>query len=1370
MRRAAIWGMTALVGGLVVVPAGAGQADVLPAEAGLSAATAAGSCWEIKQLRPTAADGAYWLLTPSMSEPQQFYCDMTTDGGGWVLVGKGRSDWTTDYEGKGNPSALLTPDTSPMGHTTHQLSSEAIDELLDGGRVDALSEGVRIRRARNTTGTQWQEVRLRFQQKDGWSWTFGAEHRLAGWSFDGSNGTGGTATSFGSNQSYNRVVNTTDEAKGYKLGFAYGSSVTGSSATSSYLWTASEGGRGALPYAQVFLRPRITSGDSDFRAIPDAGTAADERPQSLRSAAMVSPWGVTGLAGNSSVEGNVEVQAFTESGGKMYVGGNFRYVQRDANGTGRVEQPFLAAFDVATGEWVSSFRPELDEQVDALATLPDGTVVAGGTFTRANGATVGALVALDPVTGATRTDWNAGAENRNSAGVRVRDLEVRDGWVYVGGNFTHLYGGPNGVARYARMLGRVAVSNGSAAAGWNPNLNGTVVDTDVSDDGTRIYAAGHFSASNGSPARNVVSVDVATGTQSSPAWTPTWSTNWATYQQAVADVGDRVYVGGSEHSLFGFSTSTFQRLTGSITKDHGDFQAATVDDRGLLYAGCHCADFSYDNAYGWPTLTSGWTEAHSIGWFGIWDGATGARLPHFRPTLNMRSGSGIWALQVDSLGNVWAGGDMTTAQTTQGNRWSGGFARFTRSDSTAPGRPTSFRVTAQTDSTVSLAWNTVSDAGGGVRYQVLRDDRPIGSTTGNTGSITVPRGGEDRFFVRAIDGNGNIGASTSVLSLDAPPANTPPTAAFTATMDGLDGSFDGRGSTDAEGPIAQYAWDFGDDSTGSGAVVTHSYAEGGTYTVTLTVTDAEGATHSTTRQVVAEAPPTGEPGDRTVVPEGSSWRYRYAPGAPPAGWNTPGFDASAWDQGNAVLGWGAASVQTDIDDFATTSDRPLASYFVRSFELADASRVTRMVVDTVANDGVVVYVNGTEVARSNMPAGTITERSYASSARRENVALANPVVVEVPVGLLRNGTNVIAAETHVNYRGTPDVTFDLSAVVTEGEGPGEDPGEPGGEETSVVVPSDAQWSYRYEAGAPDAGWNTRTFDASGWDSGNAVLGFGSTDVDTDIDEFATNAERPLAAYFTRSFQVDDASAVTELVIDAVGDDGVVVYVNGVEVGRENMRDGEVTFRSYAASSRRRTVAQQSRLVVEVPTNLLVDGRNVVAAETHLNYRGTPDMSFDLEATMTTGGDGGDGGDGGGGTEESSVVVPSDAQWSYRYEAGAPDAGWNTRTFDASGWDSGNAVLGFGSTDVDTDIDEFATNAERPLAAYFTRSFQVDDASAVTELVIDAVGDDGVVVYVNGVEVGRENMRDGEVTFRSYAASSRRRTVAQQSRLVVEVPT
>ena len=290
---------------------------------------------------------------------------------------------------------------------------------------------------------------------------------------------------------------------------------------------------------------------------------------------------------------------------------------------------------------------------------------------------------------------------------------------------------------------------------------------------------------------------------------------------------------------------------------------------------------------------------------------------------------------------------------------------------------------------------------------------------------------EVSLFPRALTGNevGQLFAAGVSDSTASPPAPVAPTAAFTPTMNNLNGSFDGSASNDPDGTITSWDWEFGDGNTDSGEIVTHTYGSAGSYNVKLTVTDNQGLSNSVTHTVNATEP-SGTPVESVAVDNGAPWSWKYNAAAPPANWNTAAFNRSTWQTGNAVLGFGA-TVATDVDCCAAnTSTRPLAAYFTRAFNVPDASQVTALRLDTVANDGVVIYVNGQEVNRTNMPSGPITINSYAVSARNVNTANADPVVVDVPVGLLVDGTNIVSAESHLNYRNTRDVTFDLKATLT----------------------------------------------------------------------------------------------------------------------------------------------------------------------------------------------------------------------------------------------------------------------------------------------------------------------------------------------------
>lgn len=103
--------------------------------------------------------------------------------------------------------------------------------------------------------------------------------------------------------------------------------------------------------------------------------------------------------------------------------------------------------------------------------------------------------------------------------------------------------------------------------------------------------------------------------------------------------------------------------------------------------------------------------------------------------------------------------------------------------------------------------------------------------------------------VTACGGGGGGGGST----------NQSPTASFTATPSSgqvpLNVAFDASASTDADGSIVSYSWNFGDNTSGTGVTTSHGYTTAGTFTVTLTVTDNRGATATATRTVVTTAGP-----------------------------------------------------------------------------------------------------------------------------------------------------------------------------------------------------------------------------------------------------------------------------------------------------------------------------------------------------------------------------------------------------------------------------------------------------------------------------------------------------------------------------------
>ncbi|KRC46821.1 hypothetical protein ASE16_15560 [Leifsonia sp. Root227] len=107
-------------------------------------------------------------------------------------------------------------------------------------------------------------------------------------------------------------------------------------------------------------------------------------------------------------------------------------------------------------------------------------------------------------------------------------------------------------------------------------------------------------------------------------------------------------------------------------------------------------------------------------------------------------------------------------------------------------------------------------------------------------------------FVRAAGGNF---ADSFTIAPSGGGGNQPPTASFTNTCTDLACSFNGAASSDPDGTISTFAWDFGDGATGTGGTASHTYPAAGTYTARLTVTDNGGASGTTTKTFAVTAPP-----------------------------------------------------------------------------------------------------------------------------------------------------------------------------------------------------------------------------------------------------------------------------------------------------------------------------------------------------------------------------------------------------------------------------------------------------------------------------------------------------------------------------------
>ncbi len=159
------------------------------------------------------------------------------------------------------------------------------------------------------------------------------------------------------------------------------------------------------------------------------------------------------------------------------------------------------------------------------------------------------------------------------------------------------------------------------------------------------------------------------------------------------------------------------------------------------------------------------------------------------------------------------------------------------------------------------------------------------------------------------------------------------------------------------------------------------------------------------------------------VPGWQAWRYLDNGSDQGTAWRLPEFDDGAWKSGVGEFGYGDGGEPTEIASGPSTA-RYITTYFRTTFDASavPAAAAIYMRVD----DGAVVYVNGVEAARDNMPAGTIGYRTLA--APRDGLAETDSNYFAIDPSLVHPGSNTVAVEVHQTAVTSDDLTFFPSFV------------------------------------------------------------------------------------------------------------------------------------------------------------------------------------------------------------------------------------------------------------------------------------------------------------------------------------------------------
>jgi hypothetical protein len=160
----------------------------------------------------------------------------------------------------------------------------------------------------------------------------------------------------------------------------------------------------------------------------------------------------------------------------------------------------------------------------------------------------------------------------------------------------------------------------------------------------------------------------------------------------------------------------------------------------------------------------------------------------------------------------------------------------------------------------------------------------------------------------------------------------------------------------------------------------------------------------------------------TLISTGSVWKDFDSGVSPGANWQRPSFDDSAWASGRAQLGWGDGDETTIMA--AAANPKPITTYLRHTFVATNASFPT-LTMRLLWDDGVVVYMNGAEISRLNLPLGPMAPTTLAVT-NREGAAESR--FVQRAGFFVTRGTNVIAVELHQSADGRDDASFDLELL------------------------------------------------------------------------------------------------------------------------------------------------------------------------------------------------------------------------------------------------------------------------------------------------------------------------------------------------------
>ena len=483
---------------------------------------------------------------------------------------------------------------------------------------------------------------------------------------------------------------------------------------------------------------------------------------------------------------------------------------------------------------------------------------------------------------------------------------------------------------------------------------------------------------------------------------------------------------------------------------------------------------------------------------------------------------------------------------------------------------------------------------------------------------------------------------------------------------------------------------------------------------------------------------TFQPGDdRALIKTRDIWRYMKGTQAPPAGWNGAGFNDGVWLQGAAGFGYGDDDDVTELLDMqqAGTNTGYLTVYLRKTFNVTSPADIDALILSVDFDDGFVAYLNGTQIARTNVAGNPALFSEPASGDHEAGV----PVDFDLSANkaLLRSGENVLAIELHNSSLTSSDASMNPSLL------------------SRTFLPVPPQKRMKNIASLQElvhvrgiySKKQLQAVLAEFWENHfttdyDKVMDYFSnlrnSDAQPAMSDSQAAAEAAQAEYLEYQFFYDNALGnFGDLLLYSATSPSQLIYLDNVlnVKGSANENYAREILELFAFGVDNRYTQEDIEQLAKCFTGWTV--RKVWPSEVQAFPASarTPPTNSSVQFNDTVLLDVGPGWKYFKGTQEPSPGT-----------GGVASTAWTDPAFNDAAWLSGATGIGFGDNDDATVLSDMQNQY---MSVYLRRPFTIADPAALQNLLLSVNYDDGFVAYLNGTEVARSTTMNNTGTPPAY---------------------